>query len=267
MTPIPVRRGLADFRLGPMEPAVPRPPLTPKLNLTAVEPAAGSPLVAARNLTASTDALARAQTEAPGATAPAGTATEATPAIAPPVQTEAPPAAAPADAQHAVPPVIAAPAPSAVPAATGVATLTTVAGASVTVLGSKSGKVTLKLLGLTSGLAAPYDLSSGAASGRVQHEPLVAVLAVDAATPVLLGAAASGEALSSVSLELDADASPDFRLDLTNAHIVTAKLGWGLGSGAAQPSPPTLTVSFAYSKIEWTWVHGAKSASAAWHAT
>lgn len=255
-----------------MEPAVPRPPLTPKLNLSSLEPV-GSPLVAARQLTASTDALARAPT--------AGTPADAAPADSPSVEATASVAPAKVSESHGAPPEAATQELPVVPAAHGHATVAAVADVSAAVLGSKVGKVTggtvtpgrvgtLKVLSLGHSISTPYDATSGAASGRAQHEPLVAVFAVDSATPVLLSAAASGETFTAVSLELfatSADTAPAFRIDLANAQIVAARLGWGApGASTAAPSAPTLTASFVYSKIGWTLVEGAKTSAATWSA-
>jgi type VI secretion system secreted protein Hcp len=210
--------------------------------------------------------------------------------------------ALPSTLQHPVPPTAASAALAvADPPDIGLTTLSSVSDVCATLVGDDSGQLTggimtpgkigtLKVLGLAHTISSVHNPASGAPSGRTQHEPFVVVLAVDLATPQLYKALATHERLSTVVLELCAlpassggaataasstvSSVPVFRIELTHATIAAMQLGWGntafshsgsaAGGAPLMQQAPTVTVSFVYSKIEWTWVQGGDTATATW---
>ncbi len=75
---------------------------------------------------------------------------------------------------------------------------------------------------------APYDQTTGAASGKRQHKPVVITKTIDPATPKLLQALVSNEVLTSVKIEFWRPApevvAPYFVMVLTNALVTNVTL-------------------------------------------
>lgn len=232
----------------PHPPSTPKPPVAEPRATDADHLAAGSPLVAARQL----------------AVALPGT-------LAAPSQL-----ASPSQATASLK------SPVAVPTLPlgdiGITTLASVTDACAKIVGERSGQLTggtttphklgtLKVVGLAHRVSVPHDAGGGLRSST-HHEPLIAVLAVDVATPQLYRAMTSHETLASVVLDLyggDAAAAPAFRIELVGARITAVQLGWGAVERPEHAPPgPTVAVSFVYSKIAWSWVQGGETSTATW---
>ena len=234
----------------PHPPSTPKPPVSEPRATDADHLAAGSPLVAARQL----------------AVALPGT-------LAVPSQLASPSqATAPLKSPVAVPTL---------PLGDiGITTLASVTDACAKIIGERSGQLTggittphklgsLKVVGLAHRVSVPLDARGGLrSSAHTHHEPLIAVLAVDVATPQLYRAMTSHETLASVVLDLyggDAAAAPAFRIELVGARITAVQLGWGAVERPEHAPPgPTVAVSFVYSKIAWSWVQGGETSTATW---
>lgn len=95
--------------------------------------------------------------------------------------------------------------------------------------------------GLEREARADRDASSGMGSGKRTHEPFTIVKELDAASPELTRACASGQHFA----EVDVDLGTGAKYKLTDAIIVSMRKAGG--------DPRAETVSFSYQKIEVTY--------------
>ena len=114
------------------------------------------------------------------------------------------------------------------------------------------------------GLSVPAS-STGMATGRRQHDPLVLTLKWTRATPLLLQAATSNETLTSVvysdvAPDANGDGSEQLRhtLSLTNARIVGLRIVDH--NGADRGLEPLVVVTLSYQKLTLTDADGGISA-------
>lgn len=125
-------------------------------------------------------------------------------------------------------------------------------------------------------ILSPYDSSSGMATGKRQHQPLIVWKEIDQSTISLFQALINNELLTTVELK---NFSPNklgtvggagkevlsYSITLTNARIV------GIKSAMLNNKNPELTryerteeISFVYEKIEFHWHLGNKIAEDHW---
>lgn len=100
------------------------------------------------------------------------------------------------------------------------------------------------------------DSATGQASGKRQHEPIKIVKVIDASTPQLHQAAATGEHLKEVVFEFYRGNAPGKQelyetIRLSDA-MITGIQNRGAGN-AGQGGRPTEEISFEYEKIEFTY--------------
>jgi type VI secretion system secreted protein Hcp len=95
------------------------------------------------------------------------------------------------------------------------------------------------------GVVSPRDASSGLATGKRQHDPLVITKQIDKASPSLFQLASSGRVFPQVVLEVvTRDGSKRYSVTLHNALVASVKTS----SGGDRPSE---SVSLNYETIEW----------------
>ncbi len=102
----------------------------------------------------------------------------------------------------------------------------------------------LEIIGFNHELRAPRDATSGLATGRRQHLPVVLTMELGRSTPQHYKLMISGELLP----------APLYTLKLTNTTISQLRAG------------ESLEVSFTYQKIEWTWLETGEVWQDDWHA-
>lgn len=125
-------------------------------------------------------------------------------------------------------------------------------------------------------ILSPYDASSGLASGKQQHHPLVVWKEIDQSTVAFLQALIQNETLTTVELKNftanklgtaggTGKETLTYSITLTNARIV------GIKSAMLNNKNPELTkyerteeISFAYQKIEFRWHLGNKTIEDQW---
>lgn len=116
----------------------------------------------------------------------------------------------------------------------------------------------------------PRDASSGMATGKRVHKPLMVTKEIDKSTPLLLTALTTNEILSEVILRFYAPAANGveaqvYTIKLTNANIASIADDMSLNKVEPGLKLPVLeTITFIYQKIEWTWVDGNVMASDNW---
>jgi type VI secretion system secreted protein Hcp len=143
-------------------------------------------------------------------------------------------------------------------AASGVAADPGAVAATIAVTGQRTGAFSaapLEVLAVSHGISSPRDAQSGLPTGRRQHKALVVSLPWSAATPLFINALTTNENLKTVTLSLLGDHSPAATLALTNASVAEYT-----------HTGPTVTFSFTYQKIEWTWLDGNIAAADDWEA-
>lgn len=127
-------------------------------------------------------------------------------------------------------------------------------------------------------LKSPVDAKSGQATGRRQHGVFKITKEIDKSTPQLLSAWVNGETLTEFTLRFwtprvggaiggGGTEYQHFTVKLTNARIV------GVRSYMQNNKNPDLQryaeaeeITFAYQKIEWTWMDGGITAADDWAA-
>ncbi|TIC84373.1 type VI secretion system tube protein TssD [Nocardioides sp. GY 10127] len=128
---------------------------------------------------------------------------------------------------------------------------------------TKGREGTYAITSLTHGLDVPFDGTSGAATGRLTHEPVVIRTDVSSATPLLLQALTRHELLTSCTFRFwrtDAKGVSRnyFRLDLTDAYLVSYRLV-GRPGGDDQ-----VVFSLVYGSVQWTWTESGVTTGAEW---
>ncbi len=128
--------------------------------------------------------------------------------------------------------------------------------ATMTVRGQKSGDFSsapLEVNALSHEIISPRDPQTGLPTGRRVHSPLTVTMPWGPATPLFLGALASNENLIAVTVNLLGNGATVATIKLTNASVASyAEAG------------ERVTFSFAYQKIEWTWLDGGITAMDDW---
>jgi type VI secretion system secreted protein Hcp len=153
----------------------------------------------------------------------------------------------------------------------------------------KGGGITIKghtdqsiVFGIDLDTQVPADLSTGLATGKRQHSPLILVKPIDAATPQIFQALVTNEVLKTVEVDLSqtnvvGQNANFFTYKLTNAQIIdvhhsltTPCVGsapcraTGPDGNIVGPDEPTETVALTFQKIEITYVNGGVTASDDW---
>ena len=112
----------------------------------------------------------------------------------------------------------------------------------------------------------PIDPATGHVTGRRAHKPITIVKVIDQASPQLLRALVSNEALASVRIEfwrpVPEAAAPYFIITLTNAVVA----GIALAPSSEDGSHEYEQVQFTYQKIIWTYPETGDSAEDDWSA-
>jgi type VI secretion system secreted protein Hcp len=116
-------------------------------------------------------------------------------------------------------------------------------------------------------VTAPRDVATGQPAGKRQHQPVLVVLDWSPASPAILTALTTNEALTSVTMEFMARTATGTesvaqRLTLTNAAVA------GLRRTAGSPSePPADEVTFVFQKLELTDLRRGTAAEDDWSAS
>ena len=126
-------------------------------------------------------------------------------------------------------------------------------------------------VGFSYGLAIPRDATSGQATGKRMHRPVVFTKEWGASSPQFYAAAFTNELLTSVVFEFYATAANgiqilDHKITLTNAIIVESDQSLLLpqSGGPVIDSRDLHVVSFTFQKIEITSLTGGTSAIDSW---
>jgi type VI secretion system secreted protein Hcp len=126
-------------------------------------------------------------------------------------------------------------------------------------------------VGFSYGLAIPRDATSGQATGKRMHRPVVFTKEWGAASPQFYAAAFTNELLTSVVFEFYATAANgiqvlDHKITLTNAIIVESDQSLLLpqSGGPVIDSRDLHVVSFTFQKIEITSHTGGTTATDSW---
>jgi type VI secretion system secreted protein Hcp len=136
----------------------------------------------------------------------------------------------------------------------------------MTVTGAKQGRIfgggpgrQFDVLSFSWGLTAPYDISTGHASGKRQHQPVSLVLSDYENVVQLLEAIETDEVLKQVVISVVEDSTGEVTDTLTLQNAIIT--GFSMSSGGDRP---TESLSFTYQKITWTCAN--KSAVDDWQA-
>jgi type VI secretion system secreted protein Hcp len=136
----------------------------------------------------------------------------------------------------------------------------------------------LKVLKVSHQIVSPRDAASGQATGKRQHKPLEVTVELDQAWPRVLGALVGNEQIGEVVLThyaIDQKSGADvkqFEMKLLGASISGYTLNHSDGSGETAGAkhtskhdvPASVTLSFTYQKIIWTWQNGKVTAEDDW---
>lgn len=117
-------------------------------------------------------------------------------------------------------------------------------------------------------MTSPRDAKTGYATGKIVAQPLVVVVPVDKAWPILLNALTTNGILSSVQLRTMGASSTGLpvevrRVDLSTANIIDIQEFTAGGNNGA-PRQPMLRISFTYQEIQWTWSNGGSALVSSW---
>jgi type VI secretion system secreted protein Hcp len=140
--------------------------------------------------------------------------------------------------------------------------------------GAIKGDVTAKgregaiaLLAVEYEISAPFDATTGQASGKRQHKPIVVTKAIDETSPSLLKALVTNEVLTTVKIDFwrpaPETAAPYFSITLTNAIVSDVTLN----SSSEEETSEIEQLQFVYQKIVWTWTPSGTSAQDDWDAS
>ncbi|HEY2402845.1 MAG TPA: type VI secretion system tube protein TssD [Steroidobacteraceae bacterium] len=119
-------------------------------------------------------------------------------------------------------------------------------------------------------ITSPRDATSGLATGKRQHQPIVILKEIDKSSPLLWNALVNNENLTTWVLKFF-DVNPAglsqqiYSITLTNANIASmdeSMLDNEIAANATLPMREQIT--FTYQKITWTWVDGGITASDDW---
>ncbi len=139
------------------------------------------------------------------------------------------------------------------PAGSSVAARPTIGTFTASAQGQPSGGIAsnVQFVGFDWSVIQPIDASSGAATGKLQHKPVVLTMGADAASVRLLAALFSGSHLPSVQLAFIHPGGPPayMTIALTNARLASVHQFTEGGEEYDE-------VSFTYAKITVTWVDG-----------
>jgi type VI secretion system secreted protein Hcp len=140
--------------------------------------------------------------------------------------------------------------------------------------GAIKGNVTAKdregaiaLLSVDYEISSPFDPTTGLATGKRQHKPIVVTKAVDETSPSLLKALVTNEVLTTVKIDFwrpaPETAASYFSITLTNAIVSDVTLK----SSADEAKSETEQLQFVYQSIVWTWTPTGTSAQDDWNAS
>lgn len=124
----------------------------------------------------------------------------------------------------------------------------------------------IALLSVGYEISTPFDATTGQASGKRQHKPIVVTKAIDETSPNLLKALVANEVLTTVKIDFwrsaPETAAPYFSITLTNAIAADVTLN----SSTEAATSEIEQVQFVYQKIVWTWTASGTSAQDDWNA-
>jgi len=128
----------------------------------------------------------------------------------------------------------------------------------------------IEIYGWSHEIVSPRDAASGLPTGKRQHKPITITKAIDRATPALMTALASGEAITELVLRA-------WRPSKTGAEeqYYTIKLTDAAIAGIRQEQlnnkyPENMQhqirehITFTYKQITWTWMEGGLTAEDDW---
>jgi len=132
------------------------------------------------------------------------------------------------------------------------------------------GKITV--VGFTTGVVIPRDISSGIATGTRAHQPVVFTKYFDKASPLLWQALATNEILEEVVCEFyrtsaDGLGKPEeyFKITWTNATLVEGKAYVPMTINPANGFFQNMEDwSFTYKQVKWEHIPGSTSGEDAW---
>jgi type VI secretion system secreted protein Hcp len=146
-------------------------------------------------------------------------------------------------------------------------------------IGLKLGEKTLtpKNVAFAFQIESPRDASSGLASGKRQHKPIVITKETDSSSPLLFQHCASGQVIPKIKIEFlsatgGAGTHRFATLELTNAVLERHLRGKILPSVIKNPTvrkgggEEIEEIEFTYQKIEWTWIKGGTTVADDWEA-
>jgi type VI secretion system secreted protein Hcp len=122
-------------------------------------------------------------------------------------------------------------------------------------------------------ITSPRDLSSGQATGKRQHQPIVITKEIDRSTPLLHAALVTGEIITEWRLDFWRPSATGvevqaYTIQLVNAAIVSLKLEMLNNEYPENANiPERERVAFVYQKIVWTWTDGGITAMDDWAAS
>jgi type VI secretion system secreted protein Hcp len=141
------------------------------------------------------------------------------------------------------------------------------------ILGSvtqKGREGSIEVISLYHEIVAPRDPASGRPTGKRMHKPFTITKALDRSTPLLCDVLTNNENLTEVMLRLFRPHATGverhaFTVRLVNATISAIQLRMLNTRHPRHSKMPELEeVSFAYQRIEWTWMEGNLTADDDW---
>jgi type VI secretion system secreted protein Hcp len=134
---------------------------------------------------------------------------------------------------------------------------------------------TIAVIAASHELASPRDAATGLPTGKRQHHPLTLTKELDRATPLLLAALVSNEAITGFTLDFYAPTqvrgagtgteSNVYSIVLENAAVASSRLVMlNTKDPALQRFALAEELTFTYEKITWTWHDGDLTATDDW---
>jgi type VI secretion system secreted protein Hcp len=122
-------------------------------------------------------------------------------------------------------------------------------------------KIKTPIVGFQTSIQGNVDERTGMATGRRQHTPITITRVVDGSSPLLQQAAATGEVLKEVTIQLDkpsAHRNSYLQIKLTNVLVSGISLigGIGNGSGPGSYGDPVEQISLVYANIQYVYSDG-----------
>jgi type VI secretion system secreted protein Hcp len=122
-------------------------------------------------------------------------------------------------------------------------------------------KIKTPIVGFQTSIQGSVDVGTGMSSGRRQHTPITITRTIDGSSPLLQQAAATGEVLKEVTIQLDKPSvrrSGYLQIKLTNVMISGFSLIGGVGNGSGQGSynDPVEQISLTYQNIQYEYSDG-----------